>query len=83
MQLRHRRKCWYLDQACMLARSILVDTTHSSRMTRVRGVRVRRMSLVSDSSTMKVDLPLPISSDAPMRLDISSYHCCNSGSSYV
>ena len=33
---------------------------------------MRRMSLVSDSSTMKVDLPLPISSDAPIRLDVSS-----------
>lgn len=38
--------------------------THSSSMTRVLGVIVRRISLVSDSSTMKVDFPRPISSDA-------------------
>lgn len=47
--------------------------THSSRITRVRGVTQRRMSLVSDNSTMNVDLPRPRSSDAPIRL-LSALH---------
>jgi len=45
--------------------------THSSRITKVLGVIVRRMSLVSDNSTMKVDLPRPISSDATIFLSAS------------
>ena len=50
----------------------LVPRPSSSRMTSVRGVMVRRISLVSDNSTMKVDLPRPISSDAMCQLDHSS-----------
>jgi len=45
--------------------------THSSSMTRVRGVKVLKISLVSDNSTMNVDFPRPISSEAPIRLTLA------------
>jgi hypothetical protein len=69
-----KRRTSCLDQVFIsaLVSFDLTSSTHSSKMTKVLGVNVRKISLVSESSTMNVDFPRSISSEAPIRLIVRS-----------
>ena len=61
-----------MAQAMLTPSYVLVPRPISSNSTRLRGVRLLRMAAVSFISTMKVDSPLLMLSDAPTRVNIRS-----------
>lgn len=77
----HLKRSW--DELCvpdkrLTPSNVEVPRPSSSRMTRLLEVAVRRMSLVSDISTIKVERPLARSSEAVNRsTTLKSYHTWN------